>query len=528
MSDVGANGAADGGPEPADRQVNGAAEQADELMDSASATAPAVDVSDEELAQCVAVLKKFRDEDAHAQFANAPRFKPLRTALLPLITELRAKFFHGNSADSDARRQERKRKRKIERAREKALDQQFINNTKLRAERLARLTALTAENPQLAQVPDGVAASDAAPKLLTSGEEPDSKKGEQEEADEVQDSEEKKKEAAKLNAHRACYTCKQKFKELHHFYDRLCPSCAELNYAKRLQTADLRGHVAIVTGARVKIGYEIALKLLRAGSTVVATTRFPKDAAYRYAQEKDFDEWKERLQIYGMDFRDLGVIDKFMNHIEQTFGSLDILINNATQTIRRPTHYYKHLIQAEVAPVPEEFAHVNDILRGNASLLLRQEAEQSANVSNAAGASGSNRDNTSALVETNTGALAAASAAPASVLLSQVPIIQEDHHSELTATLFPEGQVDNNKQQVDLRKANSWVMKIDQIETMGASAVKTVAVLSPRPDANDRDVCLTWHHPEMVEVFAINTMAPFILNKRAIPLLEKVRPCTRG
>jgi len=467
MSDA---GDPNGGAKPSERVAGSAEECADEAM-SPTAVVDG-DVSNEELAQCVAVLQKLHGEEAHAQFSSAPRFKPLRTALMPLIAELRAKFFHGNSADHDARRQERKRKRKIERAREKALDQQFINNTKLRAERLARLAALTAENPQLAQVPDGVAAIDAAPKLLTSDEpaipDAEGEKSEQQEPG----GDKKQQEVTTLNAHRACYACKQKFKELHHFYDRLCPSCAALNYAKRLQTADLHNHVAIVTGARVKIGYEIALKLLRAGAVVVATTRFPKDAAYRYAQEQDFSDWKDRLQIYGMDFRDLGVIDKFMNHIEQTFGSLDILINNATQTIRRPTHYYKHLIQAEVAPVPEEFAFVNAILRGDASLLLRQEAEQSAVKSSAAVSSDSDKKNAGALVEANSGALTAASAAPASVLLSQVPIIQEDHHSELTATLFPEGQLDNNKQQVDLRKANSWVMKIDQIETMGAFAAR--------------------------------------------------------
>ncbi|RLN46968.1 hypothetical protein BBJ29_003261 [Phytophthora kernoviae] len=428
-------------------------------------------VTDAELLQCIAVLQKLHGEEAHAQFQSLPRFKALRSALVPLITDLRAKFYHGNSTTSNQSRQERKRARKVEKARQKALDQQYINNTKLRAGRLAKLKALQTENPLLAQVPDGVATGDEemAQKLLT-------------------ETGEKKEE--KLHYHRACYTCKVKFKKLHHFYDRMCPSCAELNYKKRLQKADLRGHIAVVTGARVKIGYEITLKLLRGGAMVVATTRFPKDAAFRYAKEKDFDDWKGRLQIYGMDFRDLGVIDKFMDHIENTFGRLDILVNNATQTIRRPVHYYKHLIESEVKPVPDGMAQVYEILRGNANLLPSATgsdppSESSGDSINSAAIVSANGDSSSAVI-------ASASSVSASVLLSQVPLVAEDHHSEYTDALFPKGQLDNNKQQVDLRTSNTWVQKIDQIETM-----------------------------ELVEVFAINTMAPFILNKRAIPLLEK-------
>jgi hypothetical protein len=407
----------------------------------------ATGVTDAELVACVATLQKLHGDQAHELFQNSPRFKPLRTALVPLHAELRTKFFHGNSAASNNSRQERKRAKKVERARQKALDQQFVNNTKLRAERLARLEALKTQNPLLANVPDGVAAD--GPMLLTES-------GEKEKKEE--------KEADHLHYHRACYTCKVKFRKLHHFYDRLCPSCAELNYKKRLQNADLRGHIAIVTGARVKIGYEITLKLLRSGATVVATTRFPKDAAFRYAKEKDFDVWKDRLQIYGMDFRDLGVIDMFMDHIEETFGSLDILVNNATQTIRRPVHYYKHLIECEVAPVPEDMEKVNQILRGNANLL--GSAPAAANVE-----SDNVSFNGAAIVSTNaassTAISTATTSAPASVHLSQMPLVPEDQHSEETHKLFPTGQVDSNQQQVDLRTSNSWVQKINQIETMG-------------------------------------------------------------
>ena len=65
----------------------------------------------------------------------------------------------------------------------------------------------------------------------------------------------------------------------------------EFNFAKRTELADLRGRVALLTGGRVKIGYQAGLKLLRAGAQLIVTTRFPRDSAARYAREPDFGEW---------------------------------------------------------------------------------------------------------------------------------------------------------------------------------------------------------------------------------------------
>lgn len=109
--------------------------------------------------------------------------------------------------------------------------------------------------------------------------------------------------APRVTDSRLCYVCKTHFHEIHHFYDQMCPPCAELNWKKREQTADLRGRVALVTGARVKIGYQAAIKLLRAGAEVIVLTRFPRDAARRYATEPDAAEWTHRLHVYGLDLR---------------------------------------------------------------------------------------------------------------------------------------------------------------------------------------------------------------------------------
>ena len=114
-----------------------------------------------------------------------------------------------------------------------------------------------------------------------------------------------------LKKPKTCYVCKTEFTRLHFFYDAMCPPCADLNYAKRFQTAPLDGRVGLVTGARVKIGFQAALKMLRAGARVIATTRFPLDAALRYSREPDFEEWRDRLEVHGLDLRHAPSVEMF-------------------------------------------------------------------------------------------------------------------------------------------------------------------------------------------------------------------------
>ena len=127
----------------------------------------------------------------------------------------------------------------------------------------------------------------------------------------------------------------------------MCFECAELNYAKRFQSADLSGQVALITGSRLKIGYHCTLMMLRAGAKVIATTRFPKDSAVRFSKEKDFEKWQHNLQIYGLDLRHTPSVEIFARHIEKEYSRLDILINNAAQTVRRPPGFYAHLMELE-------------------------------------------------------------------------------------------------------------------------------------------------------------------------------------
>lgn len=144
-----------------------------------------------------------------------------------------------------------------------------------------------------------------------------------------------------------CYVCKQIFHKVHQFYHSMCTECGDFNLTKRTQTRDLTGMVAIVTGGRIKIGFQTCLKLLRAGADVVATTRFPNDALLRYKAESDYSKFSGRLIIYSLDLLDADAIDKFIARTSETFKKIDIIINNAAQTIDRPPEYYQKIMQGE-------------------------------------------------------------------------------------------------------------------------------------------------------------------------------------
>jgi hypothetical protein len=150
-----------------------------------------------------------------------------------------------------------------------------------------------------------------------------------------------------------CYVCKKDYSELHHFYDQLCPPCAELNWRKRGELADLRGRVALLTGGRVKIGYQAGIKLLRSGARLIVTTRFPRDSAMRYAAEPDFKDWGQRLEIFGLDLRHTPSVEAFCRHVMAKYQRLDFIVNNACQTVRRPPDFYAHMMEGENGPLHE-------------------------------------------------------------------------------------------------------------------------------------------------------------------------------
>ncbi|WP_199035197.1 SDR family NAD(P)-dependent oxidoreductase [Glycomyces salinus] len=151
---------------------------------------------------------------------------------------------------------------------------------------------------------------------------------------------------------RRCYICKRSYRRVDGFYHQLCPPCASENSIRRQAGTDLTGRSVLLTGGRVKIGFELALMMLRDGAEVTVTTRFPNDAVRRFHSVPGSEEWSDRLEIVGIDLRDprqvLGLCDRLLTRGRP----LDILVNNAAQTLRRPAECYQALIKNELAALP--------------------------------------------------------------------------------------------------------------------------------------------------------------------------------
>ncbi|MEU7653402.1 SDR family NAD(P)-dependent oxidoreductase [Micromonospora taraxaci] len=155
-----------------------------------------------------------------------------------------------------------------------------------------------------------------------------------------------------LHNPRGCYVCKQRYHQVDAFYHQLCPSCATLNRERRDARTDLTGRRALLTGGRAKIGMYIALRLLRDGAHTTVTTRFPHDAVRRFAAMPDSADWLHRLRIVGIDLRDPAQVIALADSVSSQ-GPLDILINNAAQTVRRSPGAYAQLVAAEAAALPD-------------------------------------------------------------------------------------------------------------------------------------------------------------------------------
>ena len=150
-----------------------------------------------------------------------------------------------------------------------------------------------------------------------------------------------------LQLERNCYACNSKYILAHSFYNRLCPTCSKLNYENRFKQIDLSNRNVILTGGRVKIGYATALKFLRANANLTLTTRFPAIALNQLKKEKDFALWKDNLKVYGLDLRNLKAVQVFIDYYIDKHNCLDILVNNAAQTIKYNDEYFLPILQLE-------------------------------------------------------------------------------------------------------------------------------------------------------------------------------------
>jgi NAD(P)-dependent dehydrogenase (short-subunit alcohol dehydrogenase family) len=214
----------------------------------------------------------------------------------------------------------------------------------------------------------------------------------------------------------------------------------------------------------VKIGYQAGIKLLRAGAHLIVTTRFPRDSAARYASEPDFGDWGDRLEIFGLDLRHTPSVEAFCRHLLATRDRLDFIVNNACQTVRRPADFYRHMLENETASA-------NAIPPEARRLLGEYEGLRRADILPAGGAAA-----LPLVGMTN------------SAELSQVPLLPDDLAGQ--DDLFPEGRLDADLQQVDLRERNSWRLLLHEVSSV-----------------------------ELLETQLVNAVAPFVLNARLKPLM---------
>ena len=265
---------------------------------------------------------------------------------------------------------------------------------------------------------------------------------------------------------RHCYVCKAKFTSVHPFYDQMCRACGDFNYTKRSETTDLTGRVALLTGGRVKIGYQAGIKLLRAGAHLIVTTRFARDCAIRYALEPDFEEWGSRLEVFGLDLRHTPSVEAFCAHLRATRDRLDFIVNNACQTVRRPPEFYGHMMELERRTALDMPGPTRGLL-GAYEGLRRSD-----------------------ILTLEPGAADDFIGLTRAAELSQKALLAED--GTVPAHLMPAGQLDKDLQQVDLRAGNSWRLLLDEVSSV-----------------------------ELLETQLVNAVAPFVLNAKLKPLMMR-------
>lgn len=284
--------------------------------------------------------------------------------------------------------------------------------------------------------------------------------------------------AGELITARGCYICKQDFTLVDAFYHWLCPSCAAMSHAKRDQRTDLTGKRALLTGGRAKIGMYIALRLLRDGAHTTITTRFPKDAVRRFAAMEDAGDWLHRLKVVGIDLRDPTQVISLTDDVAAD-GPLDIIINNACQTVRRLPGAYSHLIDGENAPLPTAESLGVTALPEMVTFDRISEAHPAAIAGALSSTAVAHHDG-----ETAEHALATHNAASLTALALKAGGASLEAHLAGTA-------IDAGGLIPDIQDNNSWTQVLDEVDPL-----------------------------ELLEVQFCNSIAPFLINSRLRPAMR--------
>ena len=267
-----------------------------------------------------------------------------------------------------------------------------------------------------------------------------------------------------------CYICKEKFglDNIHSFYGNLCKKCGDYNYSFRIMKLDFTGRIAIVTGGRVKIGYYIATKLLSYGAKVLITSRFPKDALFKFQKDPDYEKWKNNLVVYPIDFRIFESTIKFVKFINDNFPHVDILINNAAQTIRRTASYYKYLLSIETKNLNKE--DDKKIIK-NDFVNLQNQLKEGENVQNPAKSKNEIKNALISLMDNKSKEYQ--EILPLSVIASQIRIMEEKSQPHVTV-------MGGDGQPYDFSKGkNSWNFEFDEIPFQEFTEVQIINTWTP-------------------------------------------------
>ena len=269
-----------------------------------------------------------------------------------------------------------------------------------------------------------------------------------------------------------CYICKDKLglNNIHSFYGNLCKKCGEYNYSFRTMKLDFTGRIAIVTGGRVKIGYYIATKLLSYGAKVLITSRFPKDTLFKYQKDPEYEKWKDNLIIYPIDFRIFESTIKLVKFINDNFPHVDILINNAAQTIRRTASYYKYLLPIETKNLNQE--DDKKIIKNDYINLQKQLKQGESNIN--PNSPSSKKDEQNSLISLmGNKSKEYQEILPLSVIASQIRIMEEKSQPHVTV-------MGGDGQPYDFSKGkNSWNFEFDEIPFQEFTEVQIINTWTP-------------------------------------------------
>ena len=133
-----------------------------------------------------------------------------------------------------------------------------------------------------------------------------------------------------------------------------------------LTSFGLKDKCAIVTGASQGIGRTLAVGLAQAGVHLALVSR-TQPALEEVSAE--IEALGRKALVLPTDLREVSHIQAMVQKVHDDFGKIDILINNAAQTVRRPAGFYSHLLENEEKPLESLPKYARDLLTNCTSII---------------------------------------------------------------------------------------------------------------------------------------------------------------